>query len=355
MGNRNEKMLLIQVLRGFAAIIVLLHHGVSIMANDKLHIPNTVLSAGWVGVDLFFVLSGFIIFYTSRELFGKKQKLKSFLLKRFVRIYPIYWIVTIGALILFTVTGTGGASRFEIGYVIKSFLIFPQPNDPIINVGWSLEYEIFFYCMFGVLIFFKSKTAKTLLAIWGAGILLNSFGFLNLDGLFLIDFIFSNNHIEFLIGCLAAYLVLKYDAKNKLLLFLMGFGLFIVGWINVVLGNIDRHSLESMLMFGVSCGLIVFSCASLDLHKKPKVPKFFLLLGDASYSIYLTHVLVFAMLNKIFVKLDFIHPLISLLAISIITVWIGVLFYKVAEKPVLNLSRNIVLYKKDQVYKRRSA
>jgi exopolysaccharide production protein ExoZ len=332
--SKKSKLLSLQVFRGMAALIVLLHHGVIIMANHEFKYLNTIFNVGWVGVDFFFVLSGFIIYYTCNTYIGRREKTKEYLIKRLIRIYPIYWLITIGVLLMYKIMNH--ERNFNLDQIIKSILLFPQSDIPIVSVSWTLVYEIFFYLMFGLIIYTNKKLGKIICMIWILGILLNSFKIIDMNGYFYLNFLFSNNNIEFIIGCFVAYYILNYSLKYSGILILLGLLAFIYSWINVIEGDIIRGSTESMLMFGTSCGLLVLASASIDLNSKPTIPKILLILGDASFSIYLTHIYIFGFLNQIFLKFNVINPLLAFGIMVIITVILGIFFYYFIEKPMLS-------------------
>jgi exopolysaccharide production protein ExoZ len=344
------KMLLIQTFRGIAALFVLFHHSTSLMADKRLGVLNNIFSVGWVGVDFFFVLSGFIIFYIHFKDIGEKEKLGRFCLKRFIRVYPVYWIVTIASMILFLYVPIVGRTH-TVKEIIKSFLLFPQTQQPIVNVGWSLSYEVFFYFIFSLLIFLKPRYSIPIVSIWITGILLNSFGLIMTDNSrfnFYFNFIFSHYDIEFILGCGVAYITLKTKVKYSIPLMIIGLFSFLLGWWMVMNGNILRASNMSMLVFGVSCSLLVLSAASIDLDKKPKIPKLFHLIGDASFSIYLTHI-YFIRLLKNTGYFDTFNPFITLFLLSLITVLLGIAFHKIIEKPVLNYVNQLFLRKPNNI------
>lgn len=178
MESKKNKLLLMQALRGLAAVIVLLHHEALSLANPNIRITNKVLNVGWFGVDIFFVLSGFIIFYSNFSNIGVKHKTKEYFYRRLIRIYPVYWIVTLFAILLYK--SAKNNFKLELGYAIKSFLLIPQANKPIVTVGWTLTYELFFYLMFGLLIYLNLKKSIPIFVIWIIGIMLNSFNLINL-------------------------------------------------------------------------------------------------------------------------------------------------------------------------------
>lgn len=349
MAKEKEKLSLIQILRGIAALIVLFHHGVARGVNNHNDFMINIFSAGWIGVDLFFVLSGFIIFYIHYKDIGNREKLRNFYLKRFMRIYPIYWIVTLGLLIIFFLKPSLGMGyERDIDVIIKSFLLFPQTHFPIVEVGWSLVFEVFFYFVFGTLIYLKPRYSFPLVFVWIFGVLMNSFGVGNkiLNANLLLSFIFSNNHIEFIFGCIVAYIVINKRIKYRVGLMLFGLLSLIVGWNMVINGEVQRSSTESMFIIGLACSFLVLSAASIDLKRKIKVPKLLLLIGDASYSIYLTHyyilLFLFILLNKVN-NLNSIFNILAVTTVYFITIFLGIVFHLLIEKPILNyLNRKFI-------------
>ena len=146
-SNPHKKLNLLQVYRGIAAVLVVMFH-LNQMSAERLNKVTffNLFKAGWSGVNYFFVLSGFIMVYVHRSAIGKKDQLKSFLVKRAVRIYPIYWIITLTVWCLFLVIpGFANNKNLSLGHVIASLLLIPQKDKFILDVGGTLTYEIYFY------------------------------------------------------------------------------------------------------------------------------------------------------------------------------------------------------------------
>lgn len=333
MFQKKGKMALIQVFRGIAALIVVFHH-----ASLALERKN-IFEAGWIGVDFFFVLSGFIIYYIHYKDFGKRGRLKNFYLKRFIRVYPIYWIVIPVVFYWFYLRTDAPVAK---EFIVKSILLFPQATPPIVDVAWTLVYEIFFYLVFSFLILFKPKVSFSIITLWVTSILLNSFGLLNLKNSLILNFIFSNNHIEFVLGCVTAYVFLSQKIMNSVSVLVLGLIGVLYGWMSVINGNILRGSTESMLTFGISFSLLVLAAATIDRKKSPKIPGLLLLLGDASYSIYLTHtVIIHMMLNKHF----FSSRLSIFMQVTLFAILTGIIFHLLIEKPLLKILNKIFIKK----------
>ncbi|MEG3882001.1 acyltransferase [Microcoleus sp. herbarium7] len=345
----NKRLNLLQVYRGIAAVLVVLFH-LNDMSRERLNQVTffNLFQAGWSGVDYFFVLSGFIMVYVHRSAIGKPDQLKSFLVKRTVRIYPIYWIITLIVLAFFLVVpGFANNKDLSIQHIFVSLLLLPQNDKPILDVGWTLIYELFFYLLFCVAIWFKPKYSVPILSSWLFVTMLHYLKVVNFGGeAFLLNIVFGNMNLEFVLGCLAGYAVIKFGtaiSKNRWILF----GAANLGYAGLLIfyaGN--SLEIERMSSFGVLAALLIVSSASIDLNDSPKVPKILTYLGDASYSIFLIHSPIVSAITKVLQKANlgkyydgfFAPSLVALMAVVA-----GCLFYSLVEKPLtVYLRKNVV-------------
>jgi len=158
------KLKTLQLCRGLAAALVLLFHATSVSSAflnyDLLH---GIFLFGYSGVDFFFVLSGFIIFWIHRVDLGHPARLRPYLRKRFIRIYPLYWVVFLVLLPIYF----GLPNNFHDCLVLlKSFLLLPQVSNPVLTVAWTLSSELFFYGLFGLAIYLLSQPNPEAPTIW---------------------------------------------------------------------------------------------------------------------------------------------------------------------------------------------
>ncbi|WP_373004793.1 acyltransferase family protein [Hyphomonas sp.] len=178
------KLQSIQILRGIAALLVVFFHMryqelKGILQNGGTEAPwlSGVVTNGYAGVDLFFVISGFIMVVVTQ---GDRPGLRTaaeFLFARLTRIYPIWWFFAgIMAVYLIGFHGLSGAgqgwqsfARSEpvLPYVIKSFLLMPQVEDPILGVGWTLVHEVYFYLVFTLILLVRRSWLPLILLVWG--------------------------------------------------------------------------------------------------------------------------------------------------------------------------------------------
>lgn len=142
----------LQVFRGFAALAVVAHHAALSTEAFVGALPAWVapfFGAGLLGVDFFFVLSGFIIMYAHMEDERTPAKVKRYVFKRLTRIYPAYLPVGIGLILLYAAmpgfSAAGGEREYSLA---SSLLLIPADGPPALSVAWTLVHELMFYAVF---------------------------------------------------------------------------------------------------------------------------------------------------------------------------------------------------------------
>lgn len=156
MKEGDDKLQWVQALRGVAVLCVVLTHARYLLQNtDQFPLAQRLLYPGAMGVDLFFIISGFIMVYTTAGATGARAALL-FGVKRFARIWPAYVVITV----LYLLLRRGGFAFFadvdRMGVFIKSLLFIPvNPADPpffgfAFPLGWTLAFEMYFYFVFGL-------------------------------------------------------------------------------------------------------------------------------------------------------------------------------------------------------------
>jgi exopolysaccharide production protein ExoZ len=343
----------IQVYRGIAAILVVLFHANLIMGKyfEKTSLTD-FFSFGHSGVNFFFVLSGFIMYFVHNKDFGKLYKLSSFFRKRIIRIYPIYWIITlIISIIFFVVPSFGEPYHKELPTLVKSLILIPQIHCPVLTVGWTLTYEMMFYLIFSVLII-HSYLGQGIVMIWTLSILGSLI--LGIEHLFPYSILFSPYNLLFIMGILAAKINQAMDfshpkvLRKSFIILLSGIVLFVLTGIFENICTLNKG--DVLLYYGFASSVILI------LSNHPKIENAFqakpvlLLTGAASYSIYLIHYPVLSLTAKLLVLLNinkYLSNSVLFILILSIAILSGILLYLIIEKPLLNyLRRN---YNKHQM------
>ncbi|HEY6430479.1 MAG TPA: acyltransferase, partial [Acetobacteraceae bacterium] len=160
----------VEAARGIAAVLVAMVHATGLSYSSR---PDAGLPFGGLflfahaGVDFFFVLSGFIIYRVHRGDIGSPHRLSRYAWRRFVRIYPTYWIILAGFGLLLLYSPEKDPSVTSLGNTIASTFLLPRFQRPIIPNAWTLRHELIFYVLFGLLIL-NRHLGRILLAIWAA-------------------------------------------------------------------------------------------------------------------------------------------------------------------------------------------
>jgi peptidoglycan/LPS O-acetylase OafA/YrhL len=342
-----KRLNLIQVFRGLAAILVVFAH-TDLIFNQNLNqdFLFKIFTFGGSGVDFFFVLSGFIIFYVHRYEIGNPNRLKPFLFKRITRIYPLYWVILlskISASLFFAYDSD--ISQRSIGEFVKAFLLFPLDrhilSTSFLGVSWTLTFEVLFYILFGLLIWLKPKLARPIIATWLLGVILHFIGVIKLpEKNLLLQYLFADYNLEFVMGFLAAYILLKSKINYEMLLISLGAFMYTLSAINYLYRFIET---SPVMTFGISSTLLILGATSLELKKTINVPNLLLYIGNASYSIFLMHGFFINNMTKILNKLlpEIFGSILILnilgVIIAIISIICGYIIYAYLEKPLLSI------------------
>lgn len=328
----------VQVLRGVAALfVVVLHAYVHLQVRGLIKIPSLVES-GRAGVDIFFVISGFIMVYISSGKFGAAGAAKDFFIKRFIRVVPIYWFYTlIMAALLFAAPQLFSEGKsFDYANLVASLLFIPWVDSigyikPVLQVGWTLDYEMYFYVIFTALLLFSSRYFIVSLAV----ILLTGF-FVGL----IVDSVppvfsvmTSPLLLEFFMGCLIGYMFTRYEiitpAYVGILMLIAGFSML------VFTGIFDVSDVPRTIKWGIPstiilAGAILLECgAGIDFHH------LLTKLGDSSYSLYLSHIFTINAVGKIW-RTFFGETYDAFIVVSVLSaIIVAYLAYLIIEKPLI--------------------
>jgi peptidoglycan/LPS O-acetylase OafA/YrhL len=354
-----QKLKSIEMLRGLAAVLVVLYHSQTICELRAGYLPfGGIFSGGSHGVDLFFVLSGFIICHVHKADFGRPNRLPNYIFNRAARIFPAVWIMTSVALV-FYLAGYGGsakAGKLSAYNVFASFTLFPQLGDALVNVTWTLKYEIFFYLIFAAFIINK-RLGITLLVFWQFSALILSSLF-SIRQLGLAGFYVTSLCLEFGIGLLCAWILdvvigsRKSEIQRPALLVLLsvaGAILFVLGMTTEAggFGNsavakgtaIAAHTWSINSLCALGSALLIISFVLLERAGRLKVPRLLVFLGDASYSIYIVHFSVVTLLCGFIARHRL--PINDIVYVSVAGIGIiaGSMFHIFIDKPLHNFLR----------------
>jgi exopolysaccharide production protein ExoZ len=350
---RTERINSLQMLRAIAVMLIIFIH----LTNFILIPRFAAYSAFWsffalskwpaIGVDLFFVISGFIMTVVTPQyiLSGNWQQ---FLLKRAIRIIPLYYLVSLYIFI----TGLRHGYIADNTIILKSVLFLPLFDKkifvvPLVPVGWSLSYEIYFYLLITVFLIFKKDVYKNLLCVIGV---LAAIGVVFDPPQPLLKFLTSPLLLEFAYGIIVGLLY-----RNKAFLGQhrgekVAFGLTLIGAILMLVTlfsgtasydfslqeNVENNNTAAILravVWGLPCAFFLFGIVLMEESGCLFVPAFMVRLGDASYSAYLTHILFYQLYSKVFVRTH-LSANVFVLSGMLVCLICTLIFYRIVEKPL---------------------
>jgi exopolysaccharide production protein ExoZ len=333
----------VQLLRGVAALLVVANHLIERLVL-RGSLPAEYLPFAWTlglaGVQVFFVISGFIMVYTTGEHFGSCKSAAQFIFRRVLRIAPLYYIAI--ALYIPFVGLTKGQVP-GVGDLVKSFLFIPYKNDngliqPFYALGWTLNYEMFFYLLFAAAMTLPLRIGLTLIV----GILFslaaaNTF-WPTLTSVSIVVEFFTNPIVLNFAAGIAIGIVQRS----------MPFGIVIPvpGLLNsaIAVGLIALSINQTGIIAALLIALAVGVCALLP---SPSAPKSFTLvsewLGDISYSLYLSHSFFLGVIAIVLVRFQLnallMWPVYVVIA-GVICALLAAVVHRRLEKPLYRWGRS---------------
>lgn len=339
---RNE-LVSIQLLRALASLLVLLAH---LQIKEKQYGDASALvwqnfRIGSIGVDIFFVLSGFIIFHVAGRSPSSWAAGWTFMKHRIIRVAPLYWALSLLALIVFLAhpelvnkTSSKPTALWE------SFLFFPTDKKLLIQNGWTLSYEFLFYLTFFTSILLL-PAAKRVYLMMSAALLAVAYGLIFQPTSTIARFITDDLLLEFAFGVLIGALYGSVITR-RFFNFTLGMIVFLLSAATVAWLAFFPPTSAALrgINFGIPSALLVFS--ALSLEKELSALRGFKILGDSSYSLYLLHVLSLPAAGMLWTKLRLSGAAsnIGLLVFLFLTsVGASIILYKYFELPLTNYLR----------------
>jgi exopolysaccharide production protein ExoZ len=315
----NVRLYSIQYLRALAATAVIIFHtGVSAFG----YIGNA-------GVDIFFVISGFVMWMVT---ISRPQPPGHFFLNRLLRIVPMYWIVTllfVGAAIL--MPALFPRLILDVRHTVASLLFIPMhsPSNgriwPVLVPGWTLNYEMFFYAAFTLTLFLAKKRRLPILFCFFSGLAI--IGRLYTGENPLVVTYTDSIMLEFLAGLILGYAV----ELNRLPPRFCGYALLSIGLLSLLASAFFDITSPRVLVWGFPASMIVAGAVVTELKGGVPVLPLAILLGDASYSIYLTHTLTISALSKFKILFGPASFFATCLSVSLL---VGIAAWRFIERPM---------------------
>jgi exopolysaccharide production protein ExoZ len=321
----------VQYLRGIAALLVVYAHvATQVLRYGNFDLP--LYEYGHVGVDLFFVISGFIMWQTT---FDKRMSPVTFFYRRLTRIVPAYWIVTsVVVLVSIFVPSALTSTRFEWAHVLASYFFVPMRHPvlthyyfPILIVGWTLNYEMFFYLIFSFCLY--------LARFWRVVAVVAALAAMVLYGLVghpsgVAEFYTNSIVLEFAFGVVAGYALTDRQLLSPMAAMALAVLLFCLA---------NYVEAPRVLAFGLPALFLVYASTACEKSKGGFIEiRPLKLLGDASYSLYLTHALTLAVFAKAWVHIGLRWgpaQTVSFVVLSLLSATVvGIAVYYCIEAPI---------------------
>lgn len=337
--SRAQRYESVQALRFVAALLVVITHSM-FYASERLDPGLEVWRGGTVGVDIFFVISGFVMMITTGSARPSPRAWRYFSMRRLTRIVPMYWIATTAKIMtLLVLPGVAINNALNPQHVALSYFFLPTRNEsglvePVLGVGWTLTFEMFFYAVFALALFvrvnpymFASVVMLGCTAAW----------YFRPDEWPAWMIYFDKIVLYFVIGMTIAKAVQSPRLRAHIpeaLAFLV--------FLAVAVGGIDGFSWSRSAWFRtVVVALIVLAVVYADQWIGRRIPRVVLFFGDASYSLYLFHPLVAPVvpvaLGVIGVRIGWVSVVGSIVASLIVAAAI----YWWVERPITRASRRL--------------
>lgn len=353
-------LLNIQTLRFIAAFAVVLFHTAphyyEVGGGTNGNLFSFFEKFGYAGVDVFFVISGFIIWVSTKQYHGIMGMI-DFAYRRATRIYLGYWpFYLIMAALLYLESPT----QFkEINWIGSFFLTLPLSEQLLLKISWTLRYELYFYLCFLLLIAFPRKKIIFVLGfafaiiiclqLWAIfiGRIYQEINFPSASSIY--TFYFSPYCLEFITGCFIGYFFENRRINRLIFCF---FGALLFGWSaiwyqdNWISGMLAQgyYMPQRVFLFGTASALLLSGLVEMEKRGKILMPKFGSVLGGASYSIYLSHTIILVAIYylglRTAIKEHAGEKMIWMVLIVALILMYSVGHYLLIEKPLMAFARN---------------
>jgi exopolysaccharide production protein ExoZ len=362
---KSERNDAIQGLRGIAALLVVAAHSILNLIQRANYDPQAAQLAfrlGELGVKTFFMISGFIMTVTMYDAFGRRGAPTSFLLKRLMRIVPLYWLAT--ALYSLRLVLQGTPPRWDD--LLLSLLFIPydhgQPfGEPVYGLGWTLNYEMFFYYLFALSLLLRRRYGLALLLISFA--LLMRLGDTSLGrhapgAIHAVFYTLTGPIIMYfaagvILGATQQWLARRHRSPRISVNFAIGVSILGALSYAILISHgigLEDHPISGSFVQICFCVIPTSICALASSDDSGRwIRALFLAVGNASYSIYLTHSFIMGYFAKLWVDLMGTHPspsaAVSFIALMIVaTSILGYLSFRLIERPSLDFLRRRVTH-----------
>lgn len=339
-SQKRDKLQSLQILRGFAALSIVLNHSLTQVSQEGQFLPNEFFA---FGVDVFFVISGYIMAYIST---AKYTSPTTFITERFLRIFPTYFLFTTALAVVSAVSaGLLRHTQVSPAHYLLSIAFIPHLNEatqtmsPLLRPGWTLNMEMYFYAIFALAMAVSYRwrlviTATVIALVTAVGTVLAP------PMQTVLSFYSSSIVLEFAYGMGLALLIARRKTAP-------GDAVLIAGMLLAVLAMMAYSAHQTLLPravgWGLPAALLVWCVLSWDARPRGQ-HRWLVLNGDASYSLYLSHIFVISAMRVVWGKLhlpvDTLAAMLVFMAMALVATPVcAILVYSGVEKPIMRALR----------------
>lgn len=331
MISDNKQYQGIQALRFVAALMVVTTHS-TLYVSERLIKGFPVWNAGGAGVDIFFVISGFVMMISSGTLIDRADSWKKFAFRRLLRIVPLYWAALTIKLVIMLISPSHilHATLSPFG-IVSSYLFIPSVNadgeiKPFLGVGWTLNFEMFFYSLFAIALALRLDPLKMCSSVF---LVFCALALFRMPSWSAAAFYFDTIVIEFSFGMLLARAMVCGSTMRPW----QSLMLVALGIAGLMQSLVDTSQLLRPLVIGIPALLIVAGIAHMPESLSCRIPTTLITLGESSYALYLFHPMIAPAAPAALANLGLaIAPLSIGLSIfgSVVMTW---MIHRYAERP----------------------
>ena len=290
-GGITGRLYPLQSLRFVAAAAVMVGHAMmEAREHGSTAFSSAVYDLPWSsGVDVFFVISGFIIYHITRDMAGGPRPAADFTIRRLIRLVPLYWLFTaLMATVILIAPGQLRERSLTVVAVLKSLFFIPYVAPaigemrPVLGQGWTLNYEMLFYATFAICLALTRFRLPVIAALFIGLVVLGSIVPLPPE----LAFYASYRLLQFVAGMALARLYLVCPRHGTAVaVVLLAVAAVVGGWVGALLGPEVQAMRNRTVMSVLAVYAVIFWRSAPEAIEQGLLP----LLGDASYALYLGH------------------------------------------------------------------
>ncbi len=266
-----------------------------------------------------------------------------FLYRRWARIYPTYWFWFLVTLVIYLSEPSWlRVTPDRIPHLVESFFLIPTWTEQLVPVSWTLKYELYFYLVFSAVILLPTRWRNPALLVWAGYMLIGQQFCYAAPEVLCHRTLFLTMHplaFEFLFGAAVAWLYLRSPLRTPVRVLALGICLLIGSYVLFVWSglSLDANSWYRVLLFGLPAAVLLYGVVELERKRGPIAPRWLIAVGNASYSIYLSHFLLFLLLFKALAAQTLVPTAVMTVVIFAVSLCVGLLAYYWVERPQLDL------------------